>query len=128
MSHSLTKTNWIDLANCMRGVQWLHQTRNSISGSIPSLDLELSVRELSAHSSLEKNVQVKLFDAWTGRVVTTELTNYALVRASRNNLLQDMVDSMLISMITRLFKDVYSGQNPTTPIKPLPTGTDNWHY
>ena len=125
MSHSLTKTNWIELANRMRGVQWAHQTQNSISGNIPSLDLELSVREVSF---AEKHVQIKLFDSWTGRIVTTEMSNYAITRAANDALLQDMVDSMLISMITRLFKDVYSGQNPPTPIKPLPAGTDNKHY
>lgn len=121
-------SNWLDLANCMRGVNWMQQTQNSVSGNVPSLDLELSVRELSPASHVERFIQIKLFDSWSGRIITTEISNYGLTRAITDGLLQEMADSMMNSMVTRLFKDVYNEQNPPTPLRPLPPDETLKHF
>lgn len=115
MTQSSGKNNWLDLANCMRGVIWMQQTKNSILGDISNLGVDLSVREVGTL------VQIEIFDSWSGKIITTEISDYGVTRALTDGLLQEMADSIMNSMVTRLFKDVYNEQNPPTPLRPLPS-------
>lgn len=122
-------SNWLELANAIRGVTWHEQGQKHVLGYIPTLDVEISVSIASRWSSDASDVVIKLFDPSTGITISSSISEYALNLSIRDMLLNDLVSSLLSSMVHKLFVGVYNdGKITTAPLRPLPPDETLKHF